>query len=79
MSSRAYPTAAQIFKELPSLRVKRVGRGDPKPTDLDGKPSGCGVYYWFGSPGCMPDSDFYGPFKSELAAIRNAYDLFGEE
>lgn len=79
MSSKTYPKRSKIHAELPDLRILTFKRGDPQPKDSDGKPMGCGVYYYFGSPGCLPDSDFYGPFKSELAAVRNAYDLFGEQ
>jgi hypothetical protein len=36
-----------------------------------------GWYYWYCFPGCMPDSDPFGPFESEQAAIdamRDDYD-----
>jgi hypothetical protein len=31
-----------------------------------------GFYYWFCFPGCMPDSDAHGPFKTEDEAIQDA-------
>lgn len=32
----------------------------------------CGFYWQACSPGCLPDGDPMGPFRSESAAIRNA-------
>lgn len=33
-------------------------------------------YYWaVCSPGCIPDSDFYGPFRSESAAESDAEEV----
>lgn len=34
-----------------------------------------GFYYWFCLPGCLPDSDPIGPFKTEDEAIAAAQDL----
>ena len=28
-----------------------------------------GFYYWFSFPGCLPDSDPFGPFETEQEAI----------
>lgn len=28
-----------------------------------------GFYYWYSFPGCLPDSDLIGPFKTEEEAI----------
>lgn len=36
----------------------------------------CGFYYWFSQPGCLPDSDPIGPFRSEAAALRDARSLY---
>jgi hypothetical protein len=33
-----------------------------------------GWYYWFCFPGCMPDSDAFGPYPSEQAALDAARD-----
>ena len=33
-----------------------------------------GWYYWFCLPGCMPDSDPYGPFDTEEDAVASAQD-----
>lgn len=31
-----------------------------------------GWYWWFCFPGCLPESDAYGPFESEQEAIEDA-------
>jgi hypothetical protein len=31
-----------------------------------------GWFYWYCMPGCMPDSDAIGPYKSERVALREA-------
>lgn len=31
-----------------------------------------GWYYWFCFPGCLPDSDPYGPFETEEEALAEA-------
>jgi hypothetical protein len=33
-----------------------------------------GWYYWFCFPGCLPDSDAFGPFESAAAAQADAKD-----
>lgn len=33
-----------------------------------------GWYFWYCQPGCLPDSEPYGPFKSEEAAMQEAHD-----
>ena len=38
----------------------------------DDEATGPGWYYWTCFPGCMPDSDPWGPFDSEDAAIEDA-------
>jgi hypothetical protein len=37
-----------------------------------------GFYFWFCYPGCLPDSDAYGPFASEKEALENAREVFGD-
>jgi len=36
------------------------------------EPSEAGWHYWYCFPGCMPDSDPIGPFKTEAEAIEAA-------
>jgi hypothetical protein len=39
----------------------------------DGDASRCaGWYYWYCFPGCLPDSDAFGPYASEDAALEAA-------
>lgn len=33
-----------------------------------------GWYYWYCFPGCLPDSEPYGPFESEEAALKAMRD-----
>jgi hypothetical protein len=40
--------------------------------------TGQGWYYWFCFPGCMPDSEVYGPFDTEADAIAHCHDTFME-
>lgn len=36
-----------------------------------------GWYWWHSMPGCLPDSDAYGPFVSRLAATQDAWENSG--
>jgi hypothetical protein len=38
-----------------------------------------GWYYWWCQPGCLPDSDPYGPYSSERQAWLAVYDELGDE
>ena len=38
-----------------------------------------GWFYWYCLPGCMPDSDPYGPFATEADALFEARELSGDE
>ena len=40
--------------------------------DTDGEPYEPGWYYWSCFPGCMPDSDPFGPFATEEEAVEDA-------
>jgi hypothetical protein len=40
--------------------------------DEEGDCRGSGWYYWYCYPGCLPDSDPYGPFKTAEAALAEA-------
>ena len=43
-------------------------------TDADAN-SLAGWYYWTCMPGCLPDSDASGPFKTEADAIEDARNI----
>ena len=42
--------------------------------DAAGDCCGTGWYYWTCLPGCMPDSDPFGPFDSEAEALADAQE-----
>ena len=44
--------------------------------DLD-EPRGKGYYYHFAQPGCLPDSDYFGPFETRAEAIDDAGKYHG--
>jgi hypothetical protein len=56
---------------LPSIEVFYVF-----PDEVDEEGNGGfeepGWYYWWCLPGCMPDSDPYGPFETEEEALEDA-------
>ena len=48
------------------------GRAMPCMIDGDGAIADFGWYYWFCSPGCLPDSEPTGPFKTKQEALDDA-------
>lgn len=54
---------------------KRYGDDDCW-ADKDGEPLPEGWYYWFCFPGCLPDSEPFGPFKTHEAAEADARETF---
>lgn len=56
---------------LPNLEVFYAEAGELEYAGQE-EPSEAGWYYWFCLPGCMPDSDPFGPFKSEDEALADA-------
>lgn len=42
--------------------------------DSDGEPMGTGWYWWTCFPGCMPDSDPFGPYETEAEALAAAQE-----
>jgi len=47
--------------------------------DDEDKFDGPGWYFWFCSPGCLPDSDPFGPYESETDAQNAARRYVGTE
>lgn len=45
--------------------------------DLNGDDTGTGWFYWFSLPGCLPDSEAFGPFETEQEALADALNQFG--
>lgn len=62
------PTREDDDYALPDVEVFYADAGD-LPESEDGEPSAAGWYYWFCFPGCMPDSDAFGPYDTEEDAI----------
>lgn len=46
--------------------------GDETPLDSDGENMKPGYYWRNCQPGCMPDSDAFGPFPTEAEALEDA-------
>ena len=59
---------------LPNVEVFYCEEGDLPLDDLDDAPSGAGWYWWSCFPGCMPDSDPFGPFDTWQEAQDDARD-----
>lgn len=47
-------------------------------SDADGKPKR-GWFWWSCFPGCMPDSEPYGPFESKAEALADARDGLNDD
>jgi len=45
-------------------------------SEEDNTPLGSGYYYWFCFPGCLPDSDPFGPFLTYLEAELDSIEIF---
>jgi hypothetical protein len=66
------PTRADDPYSLPDMEVFYAEEGDVILDD--GTAAGAGWYWWTCFPGCMPDSDPYGPFETEADALADAQD-----
>lgn len=42
------------------------------------RPLGSGYYFWFCCPGCLPEGEPIGPFKSKIEAAKEAIDMYGD-
>ena len=79
------PKRADDKWSLPDLEVFHWSQADAEEfigPDDEGNPPNGGWYYQFCLPGCMPDSDPFGPFgpfESEAAALDDARENFGDE
>lgn len=54
------------------FRIDRSNRADFRWMDEEGNLPRCGWYWWPCFPGCLPDGDPIGPFKTERQAERDA-------
>ena len=59
--------------ENSNIEVFRIDRHNAfsEMTDTGVKPR-CGWYWWYCSPGCLPDGEPHGPFSSATAACEDA-------
>lgn len=53
---------------LPDVEVFYLDKREAREIDADG----AGWFYAYGLPGCLPDSDPFGPFKTSDEAVRDA-------
>ena len=61
--------------QLPDIEVFYAVAGELG-TDDDGDEYAAGWYYWWCMPGCMPDSEAYGPYGTEQAALADAQENY---
>lgn len=74
-----YPTRAKLIAlcDAANVEVFHVDATNARHSRrTSGMTNRAGWYYWTCAPGCLPDSDAFGPFGSALAALRDAYDTF---
>ena len=62
------------FETFRITRQNRAGWGD-NGRDADGALLRCGHYWQACFPGCLPDGEPMGPFRTEAAAIRDAREM----
>ena len=46
------------------------------PDDYEIENQGNAWFYWFSLPGCLPDSEPFGPFDSEIDALKNVLEIY---
>lgn len=57
---------------LPDVEIFYFNGAPDDLTNEDGEPLEAGWYYWSCFPGCLPDSEPIGPFKTEAEALADA-------
>lgn len=74
MQAYSDPTREPEPYALPNVEVFHIPDDyQPEPED-NTEPYEEGWYYWYCFPGCLPDSDPYGPYDSEEEALQAAQD-----
>jgi hypothetical protein len=74
----AYPTKFALLAmcDAASIKVFHINAEWARESRRNGGSTPrVGWYFWTCSPGCLPDSDAFGPYESTLAALRAAYDM----
>ena len=64
----------EVFKSKYSETENKYGETE---LDLNSNETGPAWFYWFCLPGCMPDSEPFGPFETETDALEDALENFG--
>lgn len=59
----------------PDVETFFIDEGDDDFKNEDGDPLPKGWYWWTCFPGCLPDSDPFGPFDTEDEAIADAQEV----
>lgn len=59
---------------LPDVEVFFVSERELEDPENVGEYLESGWYWWTCFPGCLPDSDPFGPFETEAAALADAQD-----
>jgi len=75
------PSRTHETYTLPDIEVFHAGAGELWASAYNAAYSvysEAGFYYWYCFPGCMPDSDPYGPYPTAQAAIDAAQADAGE-
>lgn len=67
-----YPFIDADGHQVGGFEVFEVAAGHSFTTNPDKEPFECGWYWWPCLPGCLPDSDPWGPFKTATQAYDNA-------
>jgi hypothetical protein len=79
----SYPTKAELLARCSANNVEcfyvdsdsaRRARYDASRNNTECATPNAGWYYWTCCPGCLPDSEPFGPYASPLAVLRAAYD-----
>ena len=67
-------TDAHALPDVEVFEIWTDGKPSPILVDEDGATLPPGWYYWYCLPGCLPDSEPYGPYDSEEEALAEARD-----
>jgi hypothetical protein len=74
--SSSDPTRADDPHALTNVEIFYISRSSidhmEAGTEDEGSFCGPGWYWWASFPGCIPDSDSYGPFDTEADALTDA-------
>jgi hypothetical protein len=72
------PKDARKLHKLPNIWIDYFTEEELREACPEMEHSEGGYMYCFCFPGCLPDSDWFGPFDSEEAALKNARQLHGD-